>query len=124
MTQNEHVFEVCRRSRLDRKRLLAAFRRAVSVLKPDLLQGTAKPLHVARRAHRFYLLLSDGPRPSVHTFERKIYGKTADPKITALIPKPDRQKFVRVFEAALRELAAESSGRVLTPRAVALKAHA
>lgn len=126
MSEKSSPFEAPRRSRLDGKRLLLSFQRAIRALKADLLRGTAKPLHVARRAHRFYLLLSDGraPRPSVHSFERKIYGKTADPEISALIPKPDREIFVRVFEDALRALAAERPGRPISTRAVALLAHA
>ncbi|HEX5037750.1 MAG TPA: hypothetical protein VFX30_11375 [bacterium] len=126
MPHIEINFEGRRRATLSRRRLLASFRRSVRSLRTDLLRGTAKPLHVARRAHRLYLLLSDGraPRPSVHSFERKIYGKTADPEITALIPKPDRQTFVRAFEAALRELAAERPDASPSPRAVALRAHA
>jgi hypothetical protein len=118
--------ELPQRARLERKRLRDSFRKAVEEMKADLLNGRSKHRHVARRAHEIYLEGSDGSglTPSVHAFERLVYGKAADPAIAALITSalPDQRVILKAFESALQELADEK-GAEFRPRTVAVRAH-
>jgi hypothetical protein len=86
------------RARLDRQKLRHVFEEAIQRMESRILQGRAKPLQIARRAYAIYT--QDGsdddgsgaPRPSHHTFERLIYGKTADPEILTLIESASKRK--------------------------------
>lgn len=71
------------RARLDREKLKQVFQEAIQRMESRLLKGQVKPLQIARRAYAIYI--QDGSQPSHHTFERLIYGKTADPEIRTLI---------------------------------------
>jgi len=75
------------RARLDRDKLRSVFQEAIQRMEDRLLRGQAKPLQIARRAYVIYTKETEesSPLPSHHTFERLIYGKTADPEILSLI---------------------------------------
>lgn len=74
-------------ARLDRQKLREVFQEAIQRMEDRLLRGQAKPLQIARRAYVIYTKDQDESvtQPSHHTFERLIYGKTADPEIRTLI---------------------------------------
>jgi hypothetical protein len=80
------------RARLDREKLKQVFQEAIQRMESRILQGRAKPLQVARRAYAIYTQDASGGQPSHHTFERLIYGKTADPEILTLIESASRRK--------------------------------
>jgi hypothetical protein len=115
-----------KRARLDKKKLHDVFRRSVLELKTELLDGQAKPRDVARHARAIYLKETSGPAPapSLHAFERQVYGRTSNPRIAALIvsAQPDQRLILKSFERALRELASEKIGE-FRPRTVAVRAH-
>lgn len=115
-----------KRARLDKKKIHDVFRKSVLELKTELLDGQAKPRDVARRAREIYLQETAGPAtaPSLHAFERLVYGKKSDPRIAALIAssQPDQRAILKSFERALRELVLEKNGE-FRPRTVAVRAH-
>jgi hypothetical protein len=84
------------RARLDRQRLRQVFEEAIQRMESRILKGQAKPLQIARRAYALYTQVPDasaeGGQPSHHTFERLIYGKTADPEIRTLIESASKRK--------------------------------
>jgi hypothetical protein len=79
------------RARLNRNRVREVFREAVQRLENRLVKGHARPLQIARRAYELYTKDEETP-PSRHTFQRLIYGKTADPEILALIENASKRK--------------------------------
>jgi len=73
------------RATLNRRRVREVFQEAVQRLETRLVKGRARPLQIARRAYELYTRNSDETSPSRYTFQRLIYGKTADPEILTLI---------------------------------------
>ncbi len=81
------------RTRLDRRKLREVFQEAIQRMESRILKGQAKPLQIARRAYAIYTQdAADGGQPSHHTFERLIYGKTADPEILTLIESASNKR--------------------------------
>lgn len=85
------------RARLDRQKLREVFQEAIQRMESRILKGQAKPLQIARRAYAIYTQEASGEssragQPSHHTFERLIYGKTADPEILTLIETASKRK--------------------------------
>jgi hypothetical protein len=73
-------------TRADRTRLLLSFRMAAEELERDFITARAKRLQVARRAHEIYVRASgESPAPSLHTFERLLYGKSALPDVRRIL---------------------------------------
>lgn len=100
-----------RRARVDRKRLLIAFREAAQELEDDLVSGRAKRLQVARRAHALYAAASGKtPPPSLHTFERLIYGRNAAPDVRAILDPVFKRR-------ALEKLRRDAAQPAPAPRA-------
>jgi hypothetical protein len=118
------------RTRRDQPRMRSAFEKAAKSLAAELKHGRARPRDVARRAREVYAREGgDGVSvPTVFTFERLLYGKSADPEIAVVIGThskgPDREKILAAFREAVRLIAAEGNGKPPSPRAVALRAHA
>ncbi|HSA59190.1 MAG TPA: hypothetical protein VLJ37_05845 [bacterium] len=82
------------RARLDRQKLRHVFEEAIQRMEARLVKGQAKPLQIARRAYAIYTqdAADHLTQPSHHTFERLIYGKTADPEILTLIESASKRK--------------------------------
>ena len=77
-----------KRTRLDRDRLRTVFQEAIQRFEARLFRNRPRPIQIARRAYDLYARTeadSGSPRPSPHTFQRLIYGKTADPEILEMI---------------------------------------
>jgi hypothetical protein len=79
------------RASLNRRRVREVFREAIQRLETRLVKGQARPLQIARRAYELYTRDGENP-PSKYTFQRLIYGKTADPEILALIETASKRK--------------------------------
>lgn len=88
------------RAHLNRRRVREVFREAIQRLETRLVKGHARPLQIARRAYEIYTrdprndAASGGSLPSRYTFQRLIYGKTADPEILTLIATASKPKDV------------------------------
>ncbi|HSA58464.1 MAG TPA: hypothetical protein VLJ37_02110 [bacterium] len=85
------------RASLNRRRVREVFREAIQRLETRLVKGRARPLQIARRAYEIYTRDADesasgGSSPSRYTFQRLIYGKTADPEILTLIATASKRK--------------------------------